>query len=181
MSRKTASRRREKRALTPLERRFVAEYCTDFRGGPALARAGSTAKYPDQQAYEMLRKPHVAEAVERQIAGLNERAFVNKQWVLNRLVTEYGRSSEAAENGKGKGATAERGHALRALEKIGQHVDVNAFRQQVGLGNPDGSNFDYSALSLEELHALESLLVKASLGGGHADIAGAPGGDSAEG
>lgn len=168
-----------KTGLTPLEARFCAEYIVDFVASYALKRAGSKAKYLDQQASEMMKKPHILAEIERRLVERNqaaiERGGVNRQWVLIRLVMEYERASAAANDPAGQSRSTDRGHALKALDKIGQHVDVNAFRQQIGLGNPDGSNFDYSALSDEELHDLERILSKAALGT-DPDLAGAPGG-----
>lgn len=164
MSRKRASRRHIVKGLTPLEERFCAEYVVDFDGTAALKRAGSSAKWLSQQAYEMLRKPHIATRIQELIVGQNEKALVNKQWVMNELVLVY-RSAMAGATA-GKGNSAERATALRALEKLGQHVDVNAFRAQVGIGNPDGSAFDLSGLSDGELDNLESILSKVALSGG---------------
>ena len=164
MSRKRASRRHIVKGLTPLEERFCAEYVVDFNGTEALKRAGSSAKWVAQQAYEMLRKPHIAQRIQALIVGQNEKALVNKQWVMNELVLVY-RSAMAGAN-VGKGNSAERATALRALEKLGQHVDVNAFRQQIGLGNPDGSAFDLSGLNDDELDSLETILSKVALTGG---------------
>lgn len=156
-----------KSGLTPLETRFCVEYVVDYQGGPALVRAGSTATYPDQQAYEMLRKPHIAREIERLIAGQNEKAAVNKQWIMNELVALYQGAKLAAEGvGTGKPNATERATALRALEKLGMHVDVNAFRAQLGLGNPDGSPLDLSGLDDEDLDVLERVLAKAALAGG---------------
>lgn len=165
MSRKTALNRHAKRELTPLESAFVLEYLKDFVGGYALVRAGSSAKYPDQQASEMLRKPHIADAVARAMTRRNEALEVNAKWVLTELVIQY----RAAAVGAGTGTasnSAERSNALRALDKIGQHVDVGAFRAQIGIGNPDGTNFDFSGLEDDELSNLERILAKAAISGG---------------
>lgn len=154
----TASKKRLNDGLTPLESRFCHEYCVDYLGGPALKRAGSKAKFADQQASEMLRKPHIATEINRIIAKQNEKVGVNKTWLMTELVLQYRAAAAAASAGN----TAERRLALQALEKIGQHVDVNAFRQQLGIGNPDGTPFNYDALNDEELDDLERLLVKAA-------------------
>jgi hypothetical protein len=165
MSRKAALRRHAKRELTPLEQAFVLEYLKDFVGGHALARAGSTAKYLDQQASEMLRKPIVADAIARAMTKRNEALEVNAKWVLTELVVQYRAAAVGAGTGKSTNS-AERANALRALDKIGQHVDVSAFRAQIGLGNPDGTNFDFSGLDDDELSKLESILSKAAISGG---------------
>lgn len=159
MSRKASANRHKPEALTPLESRFCHEYCVDYQAGPALKRAGSKAKFADQQAYEMLRKPHIAAEIQRIIAGQNEKAHINKQWIMNELALQYRAASAAAAVGN----TAERRIAVQCLEKLGQHVDVNAFRAQIGLGNPDGSEMDLSGLTDEQLDQLEKLLEIAAL------------------
>jgi hypothetical protein len=165
MSRKAATRRHKERELTLLEKRFVSEYTVDWQGGPALKRAGSTAEFVDQQAYEMLRKPHIANAIAARVALLNEKCAINKQWVMTELALQYRAASAcAAVVTKGRRNTTEAKLAVECLEKLGRHVDVNAFRHQIGLGNPDGSAFDYDALTDEEQDDLERLLSKAALG-----------------
>jgi len=168
MSRRAARRRRGGATLTDLETRFVAEYLVDMMAGPALRRAGSTTKFPDQQASEMLRKPHIAAEVQKRIAAANEKCEVNRTWVLTELALQYRAASTAASAPQpgGKRNVAEARLALSALEVIGKHVDVNAFRQQIGIGNPDGTAFDYAGLNDDELDQLENLLSKAALSSG---------------
>lgn len=43
--------------------RFVAEYLIDLNGAAAVRRAGYSHVRPDQQAYELLRKPEIAAAI----------------------------------------------------------------------------------------------------------------------
>lgn len=154
MSRKQASTRHLGRKLTPLEERFCQEYIIDFVGAYALGRAGSSASPENrkQQAYEMLRKPKIVERITQLMAARSEKAQVDSAWVLAELVKQYRLADMALE----------RKTALSALKDIGQHVDVNAFRVQVGVGNPDGTAFNYDALSDDEQDILERLLVKAA-------------------
>lgn len=157
MSGKRAPKRRMKCGLTALESRFCAEYVIDFLGGPALRRAGSQAQFADQQAHEMLQKLHIIAEIERLIAAKNERSAVDAAWVKAELVILYQGAKAAA-----GGNPTERATALRILEKIGQHVDVNAFRAQIGLGTPNGEEFNYDALSDERLALLIDLLSEAA-------------------
>lgn len=165
MSRKPATRR-NKRPLTGREAAFVRHYCSHWTGKRAVIEAGYRTKYPDQYASELIRKPHIANEIAKHTLKQSEALDVSAKWVLTKLVDQYNKAAKAADPSDDKSWPAERGHALRALEKIGQHVDVNAFRQQIGLGNPDGSNFNYSALSDDELDTLERILSKAAVAGG---------------
>jgi phage terminase small subunit len=49
--------------LPPKEKKFVAEYLIDHKGGPAAIRAGYSKRSADQIASRLLRKDKVAEAV----------------------------------------------------------------------------------------------------------------------
>lgn len=176
MSRKPARRRHRPNGLTPLEDLFIAEYMVDFCAGKALVRAGSGAKYPDQQAYEMLHKPHIAAEIEKRIAARSEKAAINAQWVLNELAILYSATKTAAltPDDRGRRDRAAIREARQTLELMGKHVNVNAFRSQLGIGNPDGSEFDLSGLSDEQLDQLETLLSAIALTGGDTGREGAP-------
>lgn len=58
-------------ALTAKQRRFVEEYCADFNGAAAARRAGYSKRTAKQTAYELLRKPEIAEAVEQRMNELS--------------------------------------------------------------------------------------------------------------
>lgn len=175
MSRKTPTKRgrNTSKGCTPLEERFCHEFLEDGKAGPALKRAGSTARNLNQQAHEMKQRPHVAERIAQLMAIQNEKTAVDAIWVQNELVMLYRNARNAADpprtvrqKGPVKTNEAARSTALRALEKIGSLVTVNAFRHQVGLSNPDGSNLDLTGLSDADLDQLETLLSKAALSGG---------------
>ncbi len=57
-------------SLTNKQRLFVAEYLVDFNASAAARRAGYSAKRADSIGYENLRKPEIAEAIEK---GIEER------------------------------------------------------------------------------------------------------------
>lgn len=165
MSRKLATKRQEPKRrrmaladseFTALEQRFIDEFMVDQVATYALKRAGSSAKHLHQQASEYMRKPHIAREIQRRISLQAEKAIVDKTWLMTELVLTYQAAKAAA--GVTGGNPAERTIALRALEKIGMHVDVNAFRHQVGIGNPDGSTFDLSGLSDEQIEQLETIV-----------------------
>lgn len=146
--------------LTELEVRFVNEYLIDMDATAAYVRAGYNSKYPAQDAYAARRRPHVAKAIAQAMTKRNSDAGVDALFVLTEAAFQY---REAA--GRAGKDPKERGHALKALDMIGKHVNVLAFRHQVGLGNPDGTNYDLSSLSDAELDEFERLALKA-LGAG---------------
>ncbi len=146
-------RRREFDGFTELENNFVNEYVIDMDATNAYIRAGYNSKYPSQDAYQLRRKPKIANAIASCMVRRNEELGIDAKFVLIETTYQY---REAA--GRASADPRERSHALKALEMLGKHVDVQAFRHQVGLGNPDGTNYDFTRLSFEQLDQLERLL-----------------------
>lgn len=154
-------RKKDTNGLTALEKRFVEEYLVDLNAKEAILRAGYNTAYPRQQGYEMLQKPKIVEAVARAQARRARRTNITQTTVLVEAFKQYRLADEAAGRGE-KSRPAERSQALKALEMVGRHVDVMAFRNQIGVGNLDGSNFDLSGLNDAELSELERILSKAA-------------------
>lgn len=157
---------RDLSGFTPRERLFVAEFPVDWNATAAAIRAGYSPKSASDIGYELKQKPKIIDAITAYLAKREEKADVNAKWVLAKLVDV---ESEAAKVASGTDATggskaAARLHRLRALELIGKHVDVNAFRTQLGISAPDGSPlWDLSRLNDEELDQFERLLAKISV------------------
>lgn len=154
------SKRMRKRifpGLTELENNFVNEYLIDMDATNAHRRAGYNSKYAGQDAYELRRKPHIAAAIAERLTKRSENLGIDAKFVIIEAAHQYREAAVRASSDP-----RERALALKALEMIGKHVDVQAFRQQVGIGNPDGSNYDYSRLSDSDLDQLERLLTIAA-------------------
>lgn len=146
--------------LTDLEARFVNEYLMDMDATAAYERAGYNSRYAAQDAFRLRRKEKIANAIAKAMVKRNSDTNIDAKFVLIEAAFQYREASvRAAQNPK------ERGHALKALDMIGKHVNVLAFRQQVGLGNLDGTNYDLSNFSDEELEQFQRLALKA-LGSG---------------
>lgn len=154
---------RDADGFTAKERAYIDEIQIDWNGTQAAIRAGYSPKSASDIAYELNKKPKIVDAIVAAMAKRAEKASVDANWVLVRLV-----ATERAIAQRGKKANPL--HRLRALELIGKHVDVNAFRTQFGVGNPDGSpldsRWDFSRLDDEEFEQLGRLLRKCSVGGG---------------
>lgn len=116
----------------------------------------------------MKQRPHVAERIAQLVAIQTEKISVDRQWVETELVMLYRNARNAADPTRPGGKTNEaaRSTALRALRDIGELATVNAFRKQVGLSNPDGSNIDLTGLSDADLNTIEAILERAALAGG---------------
>ena len=175
--------------LTVRERRFVEEYPIDLNGRQAAIRAGYSEKSAGGMAYELLRKQHIVDALCAVFANRSDRTAFDRNWVLAKL----GKVNQEAE---GKDTAAHLAIRLKAVELIGKHVDVRAFRAGFGFpsnddGDGEAQEWDMSQLTDEEFETFERLLAKvtvrlsngASAGGAPAEEgpgpeSGGPGGDS---
>jgi phage terminase small subunit len=175
---------RDLSGFTPRERLFVAEYPVDWNATQAAIRAGYSARSASDIGYELKHKTKIVDAITAYLAKREDKAEISRSWVLARLVDVEAEAAKVAEDKDAVGRTAARLHRLRALELIGKHVDVNAFRTQLGISGPDGSPlWDLSRLSDEELDQFERLLAKISVIGsdpGREDRAEGPAGAQAD-
>ena len=110
-------------ALTAKQTRFVAEYLVDLNATQAAIRAGYSRKSAEQQAYENLRKPEIAQAITAGKAQQLETAELSAARVLEelrRLALIDARSFWDAEGRLKKPSewTAEQGAALAGFEVL---------------------------------------------------------------
>ncbi|MGP5510895.1 terminase small subunit [Pseudomonas helleri] len=155
-------------ALTAKQQRFVIEYLVDLNATQAAIRAGYAAKGAKDQAYQLMQRPVIAAAIKEAMEARNQRTQVDADYVLNRL-TEIDQMDLAAihdDDGKllpikkwpliwrqmvkevdMKSGKVKFHDKLKALELIGKHVTVNAFRENI---NHSGS-IDLTQMSDEEL------------------------------
>jgi phage terminase small subunit len=106
--------------MTPKQQRFVEEYLIDLNAKHAAIRAGYAAKTAEQQGYQLLQHPSVAAAVADRIEQRSEQTGIDAAWVLQKAVILH-------EKAMAEGAYAP---AKGALELIGKHINVQAFREQ---------------------------------------------------
>ena len=130
--------------LNPKQARFVEEYLIDLNATAAAIRAGYSKKTAKQQASRLLTNVDVAAAVAKAKKERSEATRINASWVLNQAVEIHRRCmSEVrpALNPKTrKQLRDDDGNALfafnaaaanRALEIIGKHVEVAAFKDRL--------------------------------------------------
>ncbi|MBO4938486.1 MAG: terminase small subunit [Oscillospiraceae bacterium] len=72
-------------ALTEKQARFVAEYLVDLNATQAAIRAGYSEKTAEAIGYENLRKPQIAEAIDRAIQDRQKRTEITQDMVLREL------------------------------------------------------------------------------------------------
>lgn len=73
-------------ALTPKQQRFVVEYLVDLNATQAAIRAGYKPARAREQAYQLMRKPEVQDAIAKAMAERGKRTKVDADYVLQRLV-----------------------------------------------------------------------------------------------
>jgi phage terminase small subunit len=74
--------------MTPRQKAFCREYLIDLSATQAAIRAGYSPKRADAIGYENLRKPEVAKYLAEKMQERAERAEIDADWVLKRLVED---------------------------------------------------------------------------------------------
>ncbi|MEK4513610.1 terminase small subunit [Paenibacillus sp. FSL K6-2524] len=72
-------------ALTPKQKTFVQEYLVDLNATQAAIRAGYSVKTAEAIGHENLRKPKIAEAIEKAMDKRSERTEITADRVLQEL------------------------------------------------------------------------------------------------
>jgi len=158
---RAANKAKRDKVLTEGERAFCLHYVGAAlgNGAEAVRLAGFTHTKPDQPkryAHELLQRPRVIAEIERLRSERASRLTVTADQVLSDLVRVR---DEARLLPRG---SANLKVQLAAIEKIGEHIGVGAFRKNVGLSSPTGGpieTIDLAAmaqLSDEDLDKLDA-------------------------
>jgi phage terminase small subunit len=136
-------------ALNPKQQRFVAEYLVDLNATQAAIRAGYSEKTAASQAFDLLRKPEIAEAVQQGVAAQQKRTEITSDYVLSSIREVAERCMQRAPvmvkvDGEWVQETDEEGRhvwqfnaagANKALELLGKHLGL--FTDKVQHSGPD--------------------------------------------
>ena len=76
-------------ALNEKQQRFVDEYLIDLNATQAAIRAGYSQKTAGSQAFDLLKKPEVQEALDKARKAREERTEVTQDWVVHEMVEQY--------------------------------------------------------------------------------------------
>lgn len=125
--------------MTDKQIAFVAEYLVDLNATQAAIRAGYSARTANEQACRLLTRPEIAEAIAAAMAKRSKETGIDASYVLRQAVKLHEACMEAKEHSA----------AARALELVGKHVAVQAFKERV----EHGGRIEYSNLSDEEIDA----------------------------
>ena len=130
--------------LSPKQQRFVDEYLIDLNATQAAIRAGYSKKTARQIGSENLSKPDIQEAIAEAKRERSEATKIDAGWVLRQAVELHRRCMQeirpALHPKTRQQLRDDDGNALftfnaaasaRALELIGRHVDINAWRENV--------------------------------------------------
>lgn len=114
-------------ALTPKQKRFVAEYLLDLNATAAAKRAG----YKDPNiGRQLITKNNVSDAIQKAISDRQERTEVTQDYVIKKLKEITDKDASDAQDSDLKYSSK-----IRALELLGKHT--GAFERKESSG--DGS------------------------------------------
>ncbi|WP_026613082.1 terminase small subunit [Ensifer aridi] len=154
--------------LNAQQLRFVSEYLIDLNATQAAIRAGYSAKTAKQQGNRLLTNVDVQKAIadaqyKRAVKTETDAAFVLKRLaeeVMADIADLYGENGsikpvkewpliwrqglvsgvKVAEEGDGVVVREIKlSDRIKRLELLGKHISVNAFREQIGHGDPEGN------------------------------------------
>lgn len=128
--------------LSDKQELFCREYLIDLNATQAAIRAGYSARSANQMASQNLAKHGIQERLAELKAERNERVNINADYVLIQAVKLHERCMQEVrpKRLKGEAVCDKDGNAVyefnaagaaKALEIIGKHVDVQAFRESV--------------------------------------------------
>lgn len=128
--------------LTPKQEAFSLEYLKDLNATQAAIRAGYSEKTASAAAARLLVNVKVAERIAELMAKRSEKVEIDAEWVLRRAVEFHDKCSQSAivtdregnpvKDGDGNTIYAfEHTGVGKALDLIGKHVGVNAFKQVI--------------------------------------------------
>ena len=107
-------------ALTPKQKRFVAEYLVDLNATSAAKRAG----YKDPNiGRQLITKNNVSDAIQKAISDRQERTEVTQDYVIRKLKEITDKDASDAQDSDLKYSSK-----IRALELLGKHT--GAFEKQ---------------------------------------------------
>ncbi len=163
------------KTLTPKQQRFVDEYLIDLNAAAAAIRAGYSRNSARQIGDENLSKPVIAAAVAKAKRERSAATKIDAEWVLRQAVELHRRCMQEirpVRNPKtGKQLYDDDGNALftfnaaaasRALELIGKHIEIGAFRERLevsgGLSLVDRINAGRDRVRMKRVEDAEAAL-----------------------
>lgn len=140
--------------LNEKQEAFCREYIIDLNATQAAIRAGYSAKTAQEQSSRLLSNAMVSDRVAELKAERAQRTQIDADWVLTAAKRVYDRCMQdepvldrkgepvmcTTANGSVAAAyTFDAAGANKALDTIGKHVNVNAFKTSIDHSSSDGS------------------------------------------
>lgn len=129
--------------LTAKQEAFCREYLIDLNATQAAIRAGYSEKTAKDIACENLAKPNISQKIAELSEARSKRTEVDADYVLKRakMIHESCWNEGDAKN------------SIAALKLVGDHIAVQAFKQQVSAehSGPGGGPIQISDISEQEL------------------------------
>ncbi len=122
-------------ALTPKQKRFVAEYTVDCNATAAAIRAGYSNKTAKQKGYGLLKIPEVQEAIQEEIVKRQKRTQITGDMVVEEL--DKIARSKVEDYYRDYGLEIKMNDKLKALELLGKHLGIFEAKTQK---SSDGGN-----------------------------------------
>ena len=117
-------------ALTPKQERFAEEYLVDLNATQAAIRAGYSAKTAEQQAFQLLQKTSVSDAIQAQRAKVSERTLRTVADVMADIGRVRANAMQPViDHESGVEGMLSHKEALKALELEGKHL--GAFTERI--------------------------------------------------
>ncbi len=115
--------------LTPKQQAFVNEYLIDLNATQAAIRAGYSERTAKEIGCQNLTKVNIAAAIKEALDVRATETGITARWVLEQAADVY-KEARTAED---------RSNALKALDTVGKHVDIQAFSEKHELVGKDGA------------------------------------------
>ncbi|MGP8153057.1 MAG: terminase small subunit, partial [Smithella sp.] len=71
--------------IKPKQLRFVKEYCIDLNGTQAAIRAGYSKKSAKNQAYVLLKQPHIQEAIAEEQSKIAKHLGISRDHIVQEM------------------------------------------------------------------------------------------------
>lgn len=147
---KQTNRKQKKETINRKQRLFIAEYMIDMNTTQAAIRAGYTKRTAYQVGHELLKKPMIANEIDKLTKEKMDELRVSKDWVIDRLKTISDRCMQEIpvldKDGKPTGEYKfDAAGANKSTELLGKHLGV--FQEQAPT-NDIKSDIDRAILAL---------------------------------
>ena len=110
--------------LTPKQQKFADEYIVDFNATQAAIRAGYSPKTAGSQAFDLLKKPEMQDAIAAASKKASEKAALTVESVLSGVQAVLEDATQKVYDKDGNQVMLDRANALKSLEMQGKYLQM---------------------------------------------------------